>query len=127
VNLSRRQFLSALTGIATGAMAASFLPGKSVPEMLRGWEDLPEQDDGTFEPEAAPRWTQIQQEADASETILFVDEGLSFRANDVLVIPRTREFMRLVNAGGGGLLVVRGVCGTTPCGLLMNDWLLRPF
>lgn len=78
-----------------------------------------------LEDELAPRFDAIDEAAGYtdSDTVLTVDNGAYFQAQDMVYVTRTGEVVRVASVSGDDVTVVRGV-GSTAAALVDNDELL---
>lgn len=76
-----------------------------------------------FERQHPSRWTRLNEVLDNIETAIDVDDGSMFRADDVVLVPRTNERMLVVSIAANTITVVRGIQGSTATAANDNDWL----
>ena len=127
MELTRRQFLARVLGTGAGVIAAGGV-GWDEAKILKGWEDLPE--DG-FGPVVAIRpdtWMRVTAVVSKGQTSIHVDACGYSQPDDLLIVPRTNEFMRIATVHEGHeLVVIRAVSGSKAFALNAGDWVYRPF
>lgn len=78
-----------------------------------------------LEDEPVPEWDTTTASDDDTDTTIPVSNGTYHKAGDVIKIPRTGEFMRVVSVAANNLTVTRGYGGSTAAAINSGEKLLN--